>query len=239
MLDLKTLSPYLLGTQFHNSLVVQLKRPEKQIVDRLDRLCELVRGKTVLHLGFADHLPLIPEKDKQGRWLHRLLCTQASRCIGVDIDKEAVEYVRTRMQIPDVFCMDITSDELPDAVSAAKWDYVILGELLEHIDNPVAFLASIHDRLKTIAENLVITVPNAFDAANLRFLRKNCEYTNSDHRYWFTPYTLAKVAVRGGYSVREMTFAQNFKYTTFWQRLLLRKYPMTHETLIGVFGFAE
>jgi hypothetical protein len=46
---------------------------------------------------------------------------------------------------------------------------------------------------------LVLTTPNAFRyQAALQSLRGQ-EIINSDHRYWFSPYTLAKVMWRAGY----------------------------------------
>lgn len=239
MINLETMSPYLEGAKFDNSLVVQLDRPKAPVVDRLESLCKMVRGKTVLHLGFADHLPLIPKKDAEGRWLHRLLMETASHCMGLDIDVEAVKYIKDEMKIDDVYCVDVLSDPLPEDVLNRRWDFVILGELLEHIDNPVAFLEAIQAKFKAVADNLVITVPNAFDVANLKYLNRNCEFINSDHRYWFTPFTLAKVGVRAGFSVRDMCFAHNFSHTTLLQRLGLKRRPMTHETLIGIFGFEQ
>ena len=50
------------------------------------------------------------------------------------------------------------------------------------------------------------------------------EYSDADHRYWFTPYTLAKVCSHAGYIVQEINFCEDHKLTRtqFTKKLLLK-----------------
>ena len=70
--------------------------------------------------------------------------------------------------------------------------------MLEHIDDPVGFLVALREKFSGCVQELIITVPNAFSQKNHERAREGIEKINSDHRYWFTPYTLAKVVVSAG-----------------------------------------
>ena len=88
------------------------------------------------------------------------------------------------------------------------WDYMILGELIEHVDNPVAFLRTIKQKFQGKVNKIIITVPNAFNILSAKYMKKNVECINSDHRYWFSPYTLLKVATLSGFYNYELTYAE-------------------------------
>lgn len=88
-----------------------------------------------------------------------------------------------------------------------RWDYAILGEILEHIDNPVSYLNAIQQLYSDCLIRIVITVPNAWTQATMRMANRSTEIINSDHRYWFTPYTLSKVMVQAGLHLEDLYFA--------------------------------
>jgi 2-polyprenyl-3-methyl-5-hydroxy-6-metoxy-1,4-benzoquinol methylase len=217
-LDAETL-PYLHGTKFSNSLQVPI-RYKQSIPDRVSFLVDLARGKSVLHLGCLDHLPLIEGKIERRKWLHKELTEVASKCVGVDIDEETSKYVREKFGFSNIVISDFVRQSPPESLSG-KWDYAILGELLEHIDNPVSFLESIRKNYQQNIGKVVITVPNAFTQSTFRMAGKSIELINSDHRYWFTPYTLAKVMHHAGIRVDEIHFANRIPLT--YSELLQKK----------------
>ena len=47
---------------------------------------------------------------------------------------------------------------------------------------------------------LVITVPNAMSIKNTVFSFSNKEQINSDHYYWFSPYTLSRILIKAGFT---------------------------------------
>ena len=223
-LDSQTIQ-YLKGKKFSNSYTVPYPYKES-IPNRVEFLCDLTKGKTVLHLGCLDHLPLIDDKVNRGQWLHKELTRVASHCLGIDIDTEALEYVQSKYKVNNILLGDFTQQKL-EAVSSKKWDYAVLGELLEHIDNPVAYLQSIATLYSGCIDRIVITVPNAWTQTTMSKAMQSSEIINTDHRYWFTPYTLAKVMTRANLEVEEIYFANRvpLNYTQLIQKKLL--------TLIG------
>jgi hypothetical protein len=151
---------------------------------RADRLVELARGRRVLHVGCCDHLPLVRDKMRQGLYLHQNLCKAASHCVGLDTNEEGVALLQ-ELGFPEVF----TPTNAPDA----SYDVCLLADVIEHVGDPVSFLRSMRQHY---FGELVVATPNAFRWRNSL---PGGELINTDHRFWFTPYTLCKVLVDAGY----------------------------------------
>lgn len=222
---------YLKGEKFSNGRVFQVVR-NKKLWRRIPLLEQLSEEKKVVHIGFTDHQPLIEDKIKGNIWLHDRICRSSELCVGLDIDAVAVNYVGNELGYDHVYALDILQDKLPEIISDHQFDLLILGEVLEHIDNPVHFLSTINTRFGPYAKEIVITVPNAWDMTNLTRLKKGEEFINTDHRYWFTPFTLAKVVDRSGYHVEEIYMAQSYMPESWWRRRQIYMHPLKRETVI-------
>lgn len=210
-LDQNTLE-HLSGKKFSNSLKIEYDY-RQAIPRRVDLLRELARGKNVIHLGCLDHLPLIDEKIARKQWLHKELTEAASHCIGIDVDEQALAHVQKKHGFDNIRLGDFTTAKFPELIQR-HWDLAILGELLEHIDNPVSFLSSIKRNYAEILDKIVITVPNAWTQHTIKNALSSREVINSDHRYWFTPYTLAHVVERSGFMLEDVLFANRVPLTT-------------------------
>ena len=203
---------YLRGEKFANRIDVPI--PYKQpIPNRVSFLTDMARGKKVVHLGCLDHQPLIADKIARKQWLHKELTDVATKCLGVDIDEEALRYVESTFGYRNIVLGNFTTDKFTQ-ISAEHWDYAILGELLEHIDNPVQFLAAIKNNYAGNIGRIVVTVPNAWTQITMKMAQSSIEMINSDHRYWFTPYTLAKVLFQAGMVTEEIKFANRIPLNT-------------------------
>jgi hypothetical protein len=216
---------YLKGKIFSNSLEIPYDYFQP-IPNRIQFLTEIVRNKKVLHLGCLDHLPLIDDKIKRNQWLHKELTAVAAICLGVDIDKETRDYVKTKHGFDNIVLGDFTKQRLAE-ITQQTWDFAILGELLEHIDNPVQYLSDIRALYSDCLKKIIITVPNAWTQTTIRKAALSVEIINSDHRYWFTPYTLAKVITQAGMNLEEIYFAN---------RVPLTKTELIKEKLLKIVG---
>ena len=173
------------------SLAIDAERQDT----RIDYLLKKVRGRRVLHVGCCDHVDLIDKKIAAGDWLHALLLKYAVMCWGIDINREAVEHVRG-LGYKNIFCCDIEQG-IPDDVRETRFDVVILGEMVEHLDSPVAFLRALR-KCFNYEHELIVTVPNAYFLENFENAINHFERVNSDHRVLYTPYTIAKVLSLAG-----------------------------------------
>ncbi len=228
------LQPYLSGENFSNSLFITYSFKEK-VITRIEYLKEIAKEKKVIHIGFADHIDLIKKKIDSGLWLHKILIDTSEECYGIDIDFKAVEYVKENFGIDNVFCLDVVKDEIPEQIMNKHFDLLILGEVIEHIGNPVEFLSTIRKKFKPIVNQIVITTPNAFSAINLSYAQRNSEIINSDHRFWFTPYTLSKILTDAGYKVSFIELVESYNPTE--NISLIEKIGLLRDTIIVVADF--
>lgn len=227
---------YLKGNKFSSGIKIQLSEEENKIVSRIDYLSDLVRGKSVIHVGCVDHLQIVNEKINNNKWLHQKLTNISKNCIGLDIDREGIKFVKSRLGYDNVYYNDIINDIPLPEITNAQWDYMVLGEILEHLNNPVAFFQSIKLKYGSFVKRIIITVPNAFRLTNLVYIFKNKEFINSDHRFWFTPYTLAKLAFEGGLNVEKFQFCHSYKLSKneVVKSFLLKKYPQLRDNLVMI-----
>jgi hypothetical protein len=197
---------FLKGETFQTSLTVTLRNSKHDIISREALITEMVKGKSVIHIGCSDHIQVINEKIKTNTWLHKLLTDNSERCIGIDIDKESIEFIKNELGYNNVFQGDITTDNF-DVIKTVKWDYAVFGELIEHLDNPVNFLKSFKERFGENISRFIITVPGIYNRRQFRNMLNFKEIINSDHRFWFTPYTISKVVASAGLVPEEITYA--------------------------------
>lgn len=223
---------YLSGAVFNEnvSFEYEFSRPLRH---RMDVLLGLAVGKRVLHIGCCDHIPLVKDKIANGTWLQSRLTDVASSCVGIDIDYDAVEKARAISGLDNIFYGDITSPTKIPQIDEQVFDYVILGEVLEHIGNPVSFLGTFVSNYGANIKNIVITVPNAFTAGNVKNVLKMKETINSDHRFFFTPYTLSKVAWDAGLAPVDVEMAF-FTPTGRLKQKFLNKYPLFAENIVYI-----
>lgn len=156
---------YLNSIKFANGLSIIISEKGKNITSRFEILKNIVKNKNVIHLGCCDHIPLIEKKINQGIWLHKIITDNSEKCLGIDIDSDALMYVK-RLGYSNVIFGDITSETKLDTVLSEKWNFMVMGEILEHVDNPTYFLKKISNNNKGIIDKIIITVPNALTLNN-------------------------------------------------------------------------
>jgi 2-polyprenyl-3-methyl-5-hydroxy-6-metoxy-1,4-benzoquinol methylase len=227
---------YLAGKNFSNGYSIKTSESEKSIPSRIETLLEICKGKRVVHLGCADHLEIIDLKIANNTWLHQLLSAVTVKCIGIDNNEEAMTHLRNK-GIPDLITADITRDAAIPAITESHWDFMVLGEIIEHIGNPVNFLEELRKRYAGCVERIVLTTPNAFRYKNFtRAALRHQELVNSDHRFWFTPYTLARVAMDAGLLPEEFYLVENLptRRSAFLKKIMLKRYPTFRDTIVMV-----
>lgn len=160
----------------------------------------LIENRKVIHLGCCDHLGAIEEKIRTNKWLHMKISDKAEKCIGIDINEEAIKL--SSRYVDNIMYGDISKKI--NEISIEHWDDLLIPDVLEHISNPVEFLSKIKENYKNTIERIIVAVPNAFSKYQCMRLSNNIECINSDHRYQFTPYTIAKVLNDAGYKIDKL-----------------------------------
>lgn len=206
---------HITGEKFSSGARFQFA-DDKYKGSRISVITDIVRevgnDSNIIHLGCCDHIELIDRKIAEGRWLHKSLMEASKNVVGFDINKEAIEYVRNigynNVHFADIISeKDIAKRYLEQENIKQKWDYLIAGEIIEHVDNPTLFLSEIKKQYKDTIDKIIVTVPNAFSLQNIKFALVGQECINTDHRFWFTPYTISKILYQAGITVEEIYFA--------------------------------
>lgn len=227
---------YIEGRKFNVWMQLEVKQKEK-ILDRMEYIENLVRGKSVIHIGCLDHIDLVEEKLKKNHWFHSRLTNIASECLGLDINKQGINFVRQKFGISNIYYGDIESSEKVSTILSKHWDYAIFGEIIEHLDNPVSFLRKFIQYYGSNVDKIIVTVPNVFKFGNISCIFLNKEIINSDHRYWFTPYTIWKVIHRAGLSAEKIQMCRFVTTGSLREKIkyfILAQFPLLNEIIVLV-----
>jgi 2-polyprenyl-3-methyl-5-hydroxy-6-metoxy-1,4-benzoquinol methylase len=146
---------------------------------RIPYFLHLISNKKVLHIGCADWPIYNPNNN-----LHVILYQNNNNVEGFDVNKEVIEQMKTHPSLNNAKLYSILPDE--------KYDFLLIPETIEHVNNVEGFLLSI---LKCITREtqILITGPNAYHFCSKE--RKDgddlfIEMVHPDHNCWYSPYTL-------------------------------------------------
>ncbi len=204
-----------------------------QSISRSEVLVQCAAGRHVLHVGFADHVPLIADRVRAGTWLHMQLCGVAKSCCGVDVNEQAVT-LATSLGFDDVRVLDVMDDSALAALSARTVDLVMVPDVIEHLADAAAFLQRLAGAFAHA--EFVISVPNALALRNGLAALVGEERINTDHRVWYSPYTLQKTLWDGGLEVTEVIACPVSRAGTIaghWLRALMGTRPLWSDCLIA------
>lgn len=240
--DLNKLSDYFSGDKFSNYLYFKFPK-QKKVLDRDTFVIDLVKNKRNIHVGCVDHnSELIDQKIKEGTYFHKKLIDNSKFCMGIDINALGIDYMKEVLKYDNVYCVDLIKEPFAK-VKESKFNFLILGEIIEHVDNPYYFLKKLNDYYKENVEKVVITTPNAFSYRNFKNTSKGLEGINSDHKSQFSPFTLSKILYLAGFRNLEINFTnpcdsffQKSLNILFGRKIFYKKSSLS-ETLIIVADF--
>lgn len=174
---------------------------------RKDEIVKLCTGKTVLHLGFVQHSHLYEKQISAEDWLHEKIHRVAKKVVGIDYLNDDVDRIK---QIYGYECYfgDVTKLEDLDGQITDKFDVVVCGELIEHLDNPGLMLDGIKRFLREDSI-LIITTPNTWSGKWMKLIGKGVTediWMNEEHVSWYSFGTLKQLLERKGFEEVEYGF---------------------------------
>ena len=167
----------------------------KVINDREQFLKEYVTGKTVLHGGCVD-ADLLEERKESQLFLHDILGQSAASLVGVDVDKAGIEKM-TQQGYRDVYYADLESWDFQ-----GKFDVIVLGEIIEHIDNCGDFLLSVKKFCRPDTQ-VIFTTPNNYYFLFWLYTLFGKESIHPDHNYLFSFHSIKALLGKFGFHVRD------------------------------------
>jgi 2-polyprenyl-3-methyl-5-hydroxy-6-metoxy-1,4-benzoquinol methylase len=115
---------------------------------------------------------------------------------GFDLDPHVIEYGKK-------FISEISvGDALDHSSPLGNFDYILMGCVLPHLSDPVAFLKSLHSRMN-MTQKLVLTLPNldqCFDYSPGPFY----EFLHIGHIHYFNSTTIERCANSSGFIVDQI-----------------------------------
>jgi SAM-dependent methyltransferase len=193
------------------------------VVDRIDYLRARSERKKILHIGCLDHPEIISERIKDQTWLHGILSAVAEKCVGIDVEEQGYQFVQRELGIMNIRLLDLTRPLGESDVCLLREthsDLILCPEVLEHITNHQQLLQNLW-KISGPATRLLVTVPNAFQFGNFVNALRGFESINSDHKYWFTFYTLSRTLAANGWKPERLIY-YNGRKGTHWMDILSR-----------------
>lgn len=203
-----------------------LKSKLGRIEDAEEFLQNFVRGFTVLDIGVVGHTI---ERSNAPNWKHNLIKNVATRAVGVDILEQPVLSLQNRGY--DVRLIDATSD----ADIEERFNRVVIGDVIEHVDNPVALLRFAARHLEP-GGRIMCTTPNPFYIGNiLDILRDGFFIPNAEHVSWITPTMALELAHRSGVRLHSYWHTSG-KGNTHSRRIMITLLKLTKIIHLDIFA---
>jgi len=204
-----------------------------------------LKGKRVLDMGFVGGAC---EHGGFPRY-HKLVLNEASFVCGVDIQKEGIIKF-SKMSNPNkshyIHDDALNFKKVKDYVSkTSKFDVVIAGEIIEHLDNPGLFL----DKLTSVLKDngiCIITTPNYLCLRNIKsFIFTGIEnpiYTQRDdvrlgHVVGFTNFLMTHLTLRKGLKIVDFAYVlkkTDKKFRFKIEKIIYKLFPHLSPTTVYI-----
>lgn len=150
-------------------------------------------NEKILDLGCVRHSL---EKAEESGFLHQELQDRFDSVKGVDISKSEVDKIR------DKYGYDVRHGNVEnlDELTFSKFDTIIAGELIEHLENPGTFFEQAKNFLSDDGR-LILTTPNTFQIYRFVDFYKSELNVNKQHTCWFDLITITQLSRRFGLEV--------------------------------------
>ena len=176
----------------HKSLIEK----SEAIVGEFEYLLEIFKGKKILDIGIAEHH--IAHYNNKQDWKHGRIKHVSSECLGMDIIQSMVD--RLNSDGFDCICVDATSD----FDIGRRFDYVHIGDVIEHVNNPVSLL-KFASRHLNVGGKIIVTTPNPyFIKFILKVIKEGLLVANFEHVSWVTESMALEIAFRAGVSLERI-----------------------------------
>lgn len=148
-----------------------------------------IAGKSVIDIGVCEHTS---ERMGSAAWKHSLIREHAREVVGVDIIEDLVEDLQKRGM--DVVVCDATSD----TYLGRTFDVIHAGDVIEHVDNPVAFLRFCKRHLAP-GGKVIVRTPNLY-CFNYVYLQGKfgTDKSNLEHLFALSPVHALELGRRSG-----------------------------------------
>jgi len=199
---------------------------------RFSIIKKYIKDKKVLDIGCVQHDISNIDNDS---WLHGFIRKHAKDVVGIDIEKEGVNYLKNKG-------LDVRYEDAQDFDLDEKFDVIVAGEIIEHLSNFEGFIKSMKKHMKDNSR-IIITTPNPF------FIRRfidillfgKLKARNEEHTCWLDEQSLRELMRR--YDLRnEDTFfvvGGKARYANKINKILPLSDKFTKRTMVSIWEAGE
>ena len=176
-----------------------IKRKAGRCLNYIDFLINFVKGYEVLDIGVVEHDISHIQSDN---WKHKYIHEHAKNVLGIDILDDEINMLR------NMGYNIVKADATSDYDIGKRFDRVVIGDVIEHVENSVKLLKFAERHLKEDGQ-ILVTTPNPF-ALNFiwRNLKEGTLVCNVDHIAWITPAMALELGRRAGLDLKEYWLLQ-------------------------------
>lgn len=202
-----------------------------------DLILKFCKGKRVLHIGATDS-PYYEDKGRNGGLLHQKLQKVCKQLIGVDVDREAINYLKKNFKICDIFYGDICKNVYDVDMDQYEFDYIVFADVIEHLENPGMALENLRGLLGK-GTKLIVTTPNVFSYQNIKTYITRNELVHPDHLFWPSHKTMLRLFGAKNLKIDYFTYCfwGSCQLKTFKGRTLYRIVTASSQSLLPCLFF--
>lgn len=221
--------------------------PRARLVDRDQFLMDCARGKSVLHIGMGgciddDAVTTAYVSGGLKRSFHGKLSRVARSLDGVDINPKSIEAMRRAVPGNYAVC-DVTSPDLASEFGDKRFQVVVFGDVIEHLDN---FRTALQNLCSVLEEDgiLIVSTVNAYSLDAILKMLVRYESVNPEHTVYFSYATLRRLFEMNHLEIVDFKFyttkhIERFGSLTFWlsyrlSSLLVSVFPQYAMGLVAV-----
>lgn len=156
--------------------------------DYMQWLLQRVKGRSCLDIGAVEHDLSYTERPS---WKHKQLKEVCTELTGVDILPETVNELNKRGY--DIRLCDATSD----THLGKNFDVIVIGDVIEHVSNPIDLIRFAERHLIAKGE-IIVKTPNPYYIDNIKRAISNEVFVNFEHIAWHTPTMALEIGRRSG-----------------------------------------
>jgi SAM-dependent methyltransferase len=164
---------------------------------KIDFILGHCRGRRVLDLGCVQHT--WEQSHRNPNWLHHKIRDVSSSCVGVDYLTHDVQQLNALGY--DIVVGDVLRDDPP-----GTFEIVIVGDLIEHLENPLRVLEYAAAALEP-GGKVIVTTPNAtYLGQFVTVLARRKPEINPEHVVIFDPFTFRNLIERSPLELEELVW---------------------------------
>ena len=189
----------------------ELFLPHTQIVDKKRAIVSYCEGKNVLDVGMGGHIDNSKKNEEYfqqdlDQTLHGQISKVAKSLDGLDINELAIQ-AASSVYKGQYFIGDLTDETLYQTIGK-QYDVIVLGDVIEHLDQHRPALMNLKQLLKPDGI-LIITTVNAYCIDAILKMAFRYESVHEEHTCYFSYITMQRLLTMNGYQIEGFQYYRN------------------------------